>query len=98
MAVREGFRRYHVRLGGKRTTATLDKNLSDWLALRLGVAPGPADKPEAPDAHRAVRAWMQAELDRNGDPGRVLVSSWLQRQALEAVVDPELRTVRDMLI
>lgn len=82
---REGFGRYHVRLGGRRTTATLDRKLSVYLALHLGEAPN------TPGAHGAIQIWMQAELDRNGDPGRVLVSHWLYCRALDAVVQPGLK-------
>lgn len=87
----EGYRRYHVTVGGRRTTATLDKNLSDWLAVRLGALNAPHDTVETEAAQRAVRGWMQAELDRAGTIGRSSVSAWLFARALEAVIDPQLR-------
>lgn len=76
--------RFHLRLGERRTTVTLDTVLASYLALRLGQAP------ETVQAHRAVRRWLQACLDEQNDPGRVSVSQWLQRQALAAVADPAL--------
>lgn len=75
---------YHVTLGSVRTTVTLDKILGDLLSLKLGV------QPDAPEAHGAVRRWLQAELDAGEEPRRVRVSQWLRRRAIEAVVEGEL--------
>lgn len=78
--------RYHVRLGKRRTTVSVDKIVSTYLALHLDTTPGTLE------AHRAVRAWLQAQLDRNNDPGRSRVSQWLLGEALDAMVNPALRT------
>jgi len=47
---------YHVTLGCRRTTVSLDIILSELLALKLGV------EPDAPEAHAVVRQWLQAKL------------------------------------
>ncbi len=75
---------YHVTLGDRRTTVSMDNILSDLLALKLGV------EPDAPEAQGAVRGWLQAQLDTSDDPGRIRVSQWLRRQAIEAVIDGKL--------
>ena len=77
--------RYHVRLGKRRTTVSVDKIICDYLALHLGTEPGTLA------AHSAVRAWLQSQLDRNNDPGRSYVSQWLLGQALDTMVRPALR-------
>jgi hypothetical protein len=76
--------RYHLTLGHKRTTISLDTMLSDLLAIRLGAWP------QAPEAHGAVRAWLQQQLDRVNDPGRIRVSQWLRDQTVLFLVDKHL--------
>ncbi|MFO7858343.1 MAG: hypothetical protein R6V11_05405 [Ectothiorhodospiraceae bacterium] len=78
--------RYHLRLGERRTTVTVDTLLSSYLAIRLGYPP------ETPAAHQAVRRWLQDRLDEHNDPGRVAVSQWLQREVISTVVDTYLST------
>ena len=51
-------KRYHLTLGRKRTTVSLDTLLSDLLAIRLGSLP------QSPQAHGAVCAWLQQQLAR----------------------------------
>lgn len=96
---REGFRRYHVQIGIRRTTVTLDQYLSDWLALHLDpdLVPNTHDQPELPEAHRAIRNWMQAQLDHGGGADCERVAHWLYCRALETVMRPELRKRRDEL-
>jgi hypothetical protein len=76
--------RYHVRLGKRRTTVTMDTIVSEYLALHLRVEPGGVE------AHSAVRGWLQERLDESNDPGRFYVSQWLLGQAVEAVARPSL--------
>jgi hypothetical protein len=76
--------RYHVRLGKRRTTVTMDTIVSEYLALYLRVEPG------STEAHSAVRGWLQERLDESNDPGRFRVSQWLLGQAVEAVARPSL--------
>ena len=77
--------RYHVRLGQRRTTVSVDKIVSQYLSLHLGTTPGTLA------AHTAVRAWLQSRIDLNNDPGRIRVSQWLLAEALDAIVGPNLR-------
>jgi hypothetical protein len=84
--LREGciwMERYHVRLGKRRTTVTMDTIVSEYLALHLRVEP-------STEAHSAVRGWLQGRLDESNDPGRFRVSQWLLGQAVEAVARPSL--------
>ena len=78
------YQRYHLTLGPKRTTASLDNLLSALLAIRLGAIP------QSPQAHDTVRAWLQAQLDRANDPEHCRVSRWLRDQALLFLVDKTL--------
>lgn len=78
--------RFHLRLGQRRTTATVDTLLSSYLAIRLGYPP------ETPGAHQAVRRWLQNRLDENNDPTRVAVSQWLQQEVISTLVDTQLST------
>jgi len=79
-----GAQRYHVTLGPKRTTVSLDNILSILLSLQLGQTPA------TPQAQRAVRHWLQARLDENGDYGRCLTSQWLQNEVMLALIPREL--------
>ncbi|WP_290651676.1 hypothetical protein [Aquisalimonas sp.] len=81
--------RYHVRLGERRTTVSLDIMLSAYLALQLGHAP------ESAPAHEAVRAWLQQRLDLDNDPYRYGVSHWLAHQVMEVIVDKTLSSAYD---
>jgi hypothetical protein len=65
--------RYHVSIDGRRTTVSLTPTLAELLALKLG-----ADL-DAPQAHAAVRTWLQGEVDR--DPGAVAYGRASQRLA-----------------
>jgi len=76
--------RYHVQLGTKRTTVSLDETLADLLALQLN------QQPHTPEAHTAVREWLQRRLDADNDPYRARVSQWLQAQVILALVDKKL--------
>ena len=75
-----GIQRYHVTLGLRHTTVSLDNNLSVLLSLKLGFTPA------TPPAQRAVRHWLQARLDEHGDYGRVHTSQWLSEQVLHALI------------
>jgi len=71
-------------LGKKSTTVTVDKTLSDLLALRFGHTP------RSEDAHFAVRAYLQEKLDETNDPGRTSVSQWLRQEVLLDLVEKKL--------
>jgi hypothetical protein len=76
--------RYHITMGDKRTTVSLDNFLSILLALRLGVVPG------TPEAIAAVRTWLQTRIDAVGDYKRCRTSQWLQTEVVHHLVAPEL--------
>src|SRR5262245_64922982 len=79
-------RRYHVHIGKKRqrTTVSFDDIVADYLALHLG------HEPDGAEAHSAVRAWLQGEIDHDDDPGRRGVSQWLLGRVFAALVRPDL--------
>ena len=84
-----GNQRYHVTLGLKRTTVSLDNNLSLLLSLKLG------QPPQTPQAQRAVRHWLQARLDENNDCNRCLTSQWLRDEVLYALISDDLVELYD---
>jgi hypothetical protein len=75
---------YHVLLGKRRTTVSLDKIISTLLSLKLGHDPG------TEDAHSAVRVYLQENLDATNDPRRTSVSQWLRQEVLLDLVDKKL--------
>ncbi|HMB03282.1 MAG TPA: hypothetical protein VKP69_06015, partial [Isosphaeraceae bacterium] len=62
---------YHVQLGKRRTTVSLDQIISVLLSLKLDHDPG------TQDAHSAVRGYLQEKLDALNDPRWTSVSQWL---------------------
>lgn len=76
--------RYHVTLGAKHTAVSLHNRLSALLSLKLGLATGTAA------AQRAVRHWLQARLDDNGDQRSTHTSQWLSEQVLHALISAAL--------
>ncbi len=79
-----GTNRYHVMLGKRRTTVTVDKIVSAFMALKLETTP------ETAQAHTAVREYIQGKINENKDPERILVSQWLKAQLLLELVDTKL--------
>jgi hypothetical protein len=79
-----GDQRYHVTLGPKRTTVSLDHTLSILLSLRLG------QPPQTPQAQRAVRNWLQARLDKQMDYDRCRTSQWLRNEVVYALINEDL--------
>lgn len=63
---------------------SLDSTIALFLELKLGEEPGTSE------AKRAVRAWLQTQLDEDGDTGRVRVSQRLKFKALLALTDSGL--------
>ena len=63
---------------------TLDRFLAELLTLSISVPPN------SPEAHPAVRTWVQEALDRGNDPGRSMTSQWLTREVVKEVARPEL--------
>lgn len=82
-----GNQRYHVTLGPKRTTVSLDNHLSLLLSLKLGHTP------RTPQAQRAVRHWLQARLDEHGDYNRAHTSQWLGEEVIRALISAEVKNL-----
>ncbi len=76
--------RYHVKFGSRRTTITLDRILSELIALSLDATP------DQTGYHRAVQQWLQVTLpDKLGDDPDC-VSQYTRKYAVEHIAKPEL--------
>ena len=75
---------YHVLVGERRTTVSLDQIISVLVSLKLGHDPG------TEDAHSAVRAYLQEKLDVKNDPHWTSVSQWLRKETLLDLLDKKL--------
>ena len=75
---------YHVQLGKRRTTVSLDQIISILLSLKLDHDPG------TEDAHSAVRAYLQEKLDVKNDPDWTSVSQWLRKEVVLDLLDKKL--------
>lgn len=74
--------RYHVLLDGKRTTITVDKIVSELLAVKFGYPP------ETPEAHTAVREWIETKLRKNNAYDRL--SQRTREYAIRELTDPAI--------
>ncbi len=72
-------------LGNKRTMVTVHNRVAELLAIKLD------ETPETKEAKKAIRLWLQHQLDEINDPQLVYVSQWLQDQTLMYLVDKDLR-------
>lgn len=80
-------KRYHIQFQGRRTTVTVDRVISELLAVKLGVLP------DAPEAHSRVREWLEETLhDKLGMnvPGGNRISQYARQYAIEALAKPKL--------
>ncbi|WP_440569510.1 hypothetical protein [Stenotrophomonas sp. STK17_22] len=70
----------------QRTTVTLPHELAALLALKLQVPP------TSPEAHTAVREWLQAKLDERWNGGALgyRTSQTLAFEVTLAIADPSL--------
>lgn len=76
--------RYHVQLNSHRTTISLDKILSELMAIKLH------EKPGTPLAHAVVRQKIDEFIDRDrGRPGYGL-ARYVSEQAVLFVADNNL--------
>src|SRR5512142_2740514 len=75
---------YHVQLGKRRTTVSLDPIVSILLSLKLGHDPG------TEDAHSAVRAYLQEKLDNKNDPDWTSVRQWQRKKVVLDLLDKKL--------
>lgn len=78
--------RYHILRGGQRTTVSLDTTLSAIMSLKLKTVPG------TPEAHAAIRDWIQQRADEENDPGHQQYSQWIQSEIVLFLVDKKLST------
>jgi hypothetical protein len=80
--------RYHITFSKQRTTISLDTFLSDMLALKLKV------EPRTPEAHQAVREWLQEVIvERLGDKPknqRISASQWARFYVTMDLMDNKL--------
>lgn len=82
-----GNQRYHLTLGPKRTTVSLDNLLSLLLSLKLGHTP------QTTQAQRAVRHWLQARVDEHADYTRAHTSQWLGEQVIRALISADVNNL-----
>jgi len=76
--------RYHILRRDTRTTASLDTTLSALMSLRLKT------EPATPQAHLAIRDWIQHRVNERDDPGQPQSSQWLQSEIVLFLVDRKL--------
>ena len=85
--------RFHIRTaeGMKRTTVSLHKTLSQYVAIALG------HEPESKAAHRAISQWLQQCFNERMDTkyaGLQSISYFLQEAAFELIADKMLSSKR----
>lgn len=80
--------KFHLQVGTKRTTVTMDIIISEYLALHLGLKPG------TPGASTAIRVWMQARVNAITSKPPSNLSRWLADEALAELIRPELVEAR----
>ena len=80
--------RYHITFAKQRTTISLDTFLSDLLAIKLKT------EPRTPEAHQAVREWLQEVLiERLGEKQknqRIRASQWARHYVTLELMDKKL--------
>lgn len=79
--------RYHINFKNRRTTITVDRIISELLAVKLGVLP------DSPEAHSMVREWFEGMLHEKlgvNVPGGNRISQDARRYAIEALADKQL--------
>ena len=82
--------RYHLDLGQKRTTVSLDETVSVMLAFKLLCG-----SPDDESAHATVREWLQEFVDTRKYKGRYRspdLSASVREHALMFLVDKTLST------
>ncbi len=64
MSYYSSYTKFHVTIGveatARRTTVSIETYLAEALALKLGK------QPQTPEAHAAVRKWLQEQQDKEG--------------------------------
>jgi hypothetical protein len=76
--------RYHIQLSKHRTTVSVDKIISDLMAIKLKTEPG------TPEAHQVVREQLEEFIAHDrGRPGDQL-SRYITNQAILYLLDKRL--------
>ena len=81
--------RYHLDLGHKRTTVSLDETVSAMLGFRL------CGSPDDVGAHAAIREWLQEFVDERKYEGEYRLpelSALVREYAIMFLVDKKLST------
>ena len=64
MSYYSSYTKFHINVGvelkARRTTVSIETYLAEALALKLGK------QPQTPEAHAAVRKWLQEQQDKEG--------------------------------
>lgn len=76
--------RYSIQLSDHRTSVSIDKILSDLIAIKLGVSPG------TPLAHQAVRKYLDHFIAHDRKRGGFRLSQYITEEAILGLVDKEL--------
>lgn len=79
--------RYHINFKNRRTTITVDRIISELLAVKLGALP------DASEAHSLVRAWFEETLHEKlgvNVPGGNRISQDARQYAIEALANKKL--------
>lgn len=80
------YKRFHVIVkkgrGTRRTTISIEDYIADYMAIKLGHAP------DTPEAHSAVREWIQAEQDEQN--ASYSVANIIKGHMFEEIVDKNL--------
>jgi hypothetical protein len=76
--------RYHVQLDSHRTTVSLDKILSEFMAIKLSVKPGTAA------AHAAVRQKIDEFIERDRGRSGYGLARYVTEQAVLFIADTML--------
>jgi len=76
--------RYHIQLSKHRTTVSVDKIVSDLLAIKLKEEPG------TPEAHQAVRKRLEEFIAHDRDRSGEQLSQYITERAIMDLVDKRL--------
>lgn len=77
--------RYHIQLDSHRTTVSLDKIISDMIAIKLG------ETPDTKQAYRAVRQQLEQFISSDSDKGSASYMLYkIRKEAILFITDTML--------
>ena len=76
--------RYHIQLNSHRTTISMDKIISDLLAIKLGMRPG------TPEARSAVRKQLEKFIGWNRGRTGIGLARYITEEAVLFISDKVL--------